>query len=104
LDLLFGKLGVYICECYSCDKSNIVCYKWYLLNIEWMEMVNISSGVMVMRDEFGTQCEILIIYMSSCSIGKGRGTSFILKLALIIPRLGVWCNMMGKNLIRYIFL
>jgi hypothetical protein len=68
-----------------------------------MKMVNISSGVMVMREEFGTQCEILIIYVSSCSISKGRVTSMS-KLALIILRLGVWCNVMGKNLIRYFFL
>jgi hypothetical protein len=66
----------------------------------FMEMVNDNSGVMVMREGIGIWNEILIVYKTSCSTLQMYSDISCIEDYLVILTLGVWCNVMGKNLVN----
>lgn len=63
-------------------------------------MVNVNSGVTIMRKKIGTWNEILIIFWIIV-ISDNKDTMHLLKLknALVILTYVVWNNITGKNLV-----
>jgi len=63
-------------------------------------MVNVSSGVTIMRKNIGTWNEILIVFwIVVISSNKVSMHLSKLKNALVILTYDVWSNRIGKNLV-----